>query len=242
MLYSSIYSVILSSIINVCKRYGWIILNKLINKRKYSTRKKVLKINNKYSYKKSNQKILSYINDRYSPRNFLNKEIEIEKLDLIFQAARLAPSGFNNQPWRYIVVNKNSPTRKDLENSLMPGNGWASSAPTLIVCFSNKKFQSSANGIPYYIYDSALSVMSLCIEAEHQGLKSHQMGGFFAGKVRKALNIPEDYDILVVIAIGYEDKNLRITQKISEGIKNKIFKPRERKELKEILFYDYFNK
>jgi nitroreductase len=199
-------------------------------------------LNKTVKNKKNSIEILNYIKNRYSPRNFSNKTIEQEKINCLLEAARWAPSGFNNQPWRYIVVDKKSLSRKSLEKSLMPGNGWASTAPLLIVCITNKKFQSSANNIPYHIYDSALSVMNLCIEAEHQGLKSHQMGGFFSGKVRSSLNIPEEYDVLVVIALGYEDKNLKLTQKISEGIKNKLFKPRERKELKEIVSYNFFNK
>jgi len=189
---------------------------------------------------KPNKKLLPEIRDRYSPRKFKEKKIEKEKIDLILEAARWAPSGFNNQPWRYIVVDKKSKNRKELEDSLMPGNGWAKTAPLLLVCFTNKKFQRSGNKIPYHIYDSALSVMNLTIEAENQGLKSHQMGGFFGKKVKEALSVPDDYDILVVIAVGYEDKELWLIQKMGEGIRNKLFKPRQRKPIEEIAFYDDF--
>jgi nitroreductase len=185
-------------------------------------------------------KILPQIKNRYSPRKFFDKEIEKQKIKLILESARLAPSGFNNQPWRYILVDKKSKNRKKLESSLMLGNGWANSAPMLIVCFTHKKFQKSLHKIPYRIYDSALSVMSLVIEAEHQGLKAHQMSGFYPEKVKKALNIPEDFDVLVVIALGYEDKELKGFQKIKNNIVNKIINSRQRKEIKEIVFVDNY--
>ena len=186
------------------------------------------------------ENILKAISGRYSPKKFSEQEIETEKLNSIFEAARVAPSGFNNQPWRYVFIDKKSKNRDKLEKSLMPGNGWAKTAPGLIVCFTNKKFQKSANNIPYHIYDSALSVMSLVIEAENQGLKTHQMGGFFGTKVKEAVNIPEEYDVLVVIAIGYEDGNLNIVEKIRDKIINKIIKSRDRKKIEEIVYYDSY--
>jgi len=189
---------------------------------------------------KNSFKILDAIRNRYSPRDFLDKPVEDIKIKSIFEAARLAPSGFNNQPWRYIVVDKKSPTRKNLEQSLMIGNGWAESAPLLIVLYSNKKFQKSANDIPYHMYDSALSMMSLVIEAENQGLKSHQMGGFYSSKVKKALSIPQDYDVLVVCAVGYEASKLGMTSKIRNSILQKIIDQRKRKEFKEFVSRDSF--
>ncbi len=185
-------------------------------------------------------KILNSIRNRYSPRDFLDKPIENEKINSILEAARLAPSGFNNQPWRYVLVDKKSKNRKKLEHSLLPGNGWAKSAPLLIVLFTHEKFQKSANNIPYHIYDSALSMMSLVIEAENQGLKTHQMGGFVSSKVKKSLSIPLDYDILVVCAVGYESKKLGIKSKIRNSIINKIIKHKERKKIQEIFFIDEF--
>jgi nitroreductase len=189
---------------------------------------------------KPNQKLLKEIRDRYSPRKFKSKQIPEKTLNLILEAARWAPSGFNNQPWRYIIVNKSHKTRAALEKSLLPGNGWAKTAPTLIVCHTNKKFQKSGNDIPYHVYDSALSVMSLVIEAEHQGLKSHQMGGFSKSKVQKALNIPDDHDVLVVIALGYEDRALKLKDKITNKIAEVIARPRTRKPITDFVKQESF--
>lgn len=180
------------------------------------------------------------IKNRYSPRDFLDKPVENRKIISLLEAARWAPSGFNNQPWRYVIVEKNSKNRKKLENSLMLGNGWAKDAHLLIVLFSNKNFQKSANNIPYHVYDSALSMMSLIIEAENQGLKTHQIGGFFSNKVKKALSIPSDSDVLIVCAVGYESKKLGLMSKIKEALVSRLIKQRERKSLDEFVFFDEY--
>ncbi len=137
--------------------------------------------------------ILKEIKGRKSILFFSEREVAQSEIDDLIEAARWASSDFNNQPWRYVFVQKKDTTRKALEKALMPGNGWATSAPTLIVVASSEKDRRGANGVPYHVSDSALSVMSLCLEAEHQGLRTHQMGGFFGEKVTKAVSLPEGY-------------------------------------------------
>ncbi len=190
------------------------------------------------------KEILSEIGKRKSVYLFKNKDIQKEKIDLLIEAARWAPSSFNNQPWNYIFVHKKDKTRKNLEKALSITNSWAKKAPYLIVVFSKKQDDTIYNGIPYYLYDTGLSTMSLTIEAENQGLSTHHMAGWKAEKVRKTLSIPENYDIIVLIALGYskEKKDKKFFDKLSEGLKEKVLRQRTRKNIKKKFFFERFGK
>jgi nitroreductase len=185
--------------------------------------------------------ILKEIRDRKSVLFFSEKKVSEKIVGDLIEAARWAPSGFNNQPWRYIFVDTAAESRKALEGSLMPGNGWAKTAPYLIVVAASEKDQAGANGVPYHVFDSALSVMNLVLEAEHHGLRTHQMGGFFGKKVAKAVGLPAGYQPLVVIALGYEGTPSSVKAKVSnalyEKLRQKIARPRTRKSPEENFFF-----
>lgn len=185
--------------------------------------------------------VLPAIAERKSIVMYSEKKLSKKVLDSILEAGRWAPSGFNKQPWNHIVVGKDSPTRSKLEKALMLGNEWAKRAPTLIVTCTRLKDQNTANDVPYAIYDSALSVQQMVIQAQSLGVFSHQMGGFWGGKVRKALSIPSDYLVLVVTAFGYESKSKSLYGKLSEKLREKIARPRTRKDISETVFYDRFS-
>lgn len=185
--------------------------------------------------------VLREIKDRRSVLSFAEDDVPTGTIGLLIEAARWAPSGFNNQPWRYVFVHRDDATRARVERALMPGNGWAAAAPWLIVVTASARDQRANNNVPYHIYDSALSVMNLCIEAEHQGLRTHQMGGFFAGRVREALGIPASQDVLVVIALGKEGRPSGLRGKLSnalyEKLRDRLAKPRTRKDPSENFYF-----
>jgi nitroreductase len=187
-------------------------------------------------------KLLKEIQQRKSPNIFLDKEIEKEKIDVILEAARLSPSCFNNQPWIYVLVNKKDKTRKELEEALNLANYWAKKASYLIVVGGNPKQDSTIHGTKYYLYDLGLSVMSLVIEAEHQGLKAHQMAGWNKEKVSEAVKLPEEIKPVVVIALGIEDKNPKTFTKLTAELREKIINQRKRKPINEIAFFGEYKK
>ncbi len=184
--------------------------------------------------------ILSEIRKRKSPLVFKSREIEKSKIDLIIEAARWAPSCFNNQPWNFVFVHKKDSTRKAVEKSLYPGNGWAKKAPYLVVVGSDPEDDCSTNNLPYYAYDSGMSVMSMAIEAEHQGLRMHQMAGYDEGRARKAADFPDNYRIIVMFALGYEDNPEKLWDKLTEKIKNRLSRPRTRKPAEELFRFRRF--
>jgi nitroreductase len=185
--------------------------------------------------------ILPEIRKRKSPLVFDEKgEVKKEKLDALIEAARWAPSCFNNQPWNYVFVSKSDSSRKGLEDALSLGNGWAKKAPILVAVAADPEKACKTNDIPYYAYDLGLSVMNLTLEAEHQGLRIHQMAGWDEKKARKAVGFPENYRVVVVFALGYEADIKRIFDKLEERMKDKLSRPRTRKETSENFFFGRF--
>ncbi len=150
--------------------------------------------------------ILKELNQRKSVRAFLPKEIESEKLDALWAAAQWAPSCSNKQDWHYYALI--GPARAKLAGVLAPGNLWALKAPLVLCVTHDTATEIKAESRAYGMYDTALSVMSLVVEAEHQGLRSRQMAGFAEEAFRTALAVPANEAPAIVIAIGYEDEKM----------------------------------
>lgn len=192
------------------------------------------------------KEILPEIKNRKSIVLFKEQDVEKDKINAIIEAAKLAPSSYNNQPWNYVFVSKNDSNRKEMEDSLIVGNGWAKKAPYLVVVGADPDKDTINNGIYYYLYDAGLSVMSLVLEAEHQGLRAHQMSGWEKDKLKKAVNFPDNISPIVVIALGYEETQEEsvkgVLNMINESIKKMIIKPRKRKEIKDNFFFGIYIK
>jgi nitroreductase len=182
--------------------------------------------------------ITSYpINDlakhRWSPRAFLDKPVEPEKLISLFEAARWSPSGGNVQPWRFIIGRSQDETWQKIFSTLDEGNQeWNSHVPVLILAIGNKISSWDGNISPVYQYDTGQSVANLSLEAMNQGLHVHQMGGFSGDKARELFEIPETFQPLTVIAAGYVGE----PGSLPEKLKQRELQERKRKELHEILF------
>lgn len=186
--------------------------------------------------------ILHELKNRRSPLIFDERDFEREKLQLLVEAARWAPSCSNNQSWNYVFVHKKASTRLSLEAALSRGNAWAQKAPYLVVVAADPDQDCKDNGIPYYAYNAGLSVMCLVIEAEHLGLRVHQMAGWDEQKVRQALGYPSNFRVVVVFALGYEADVRSIWDTLDERMKNKLSRPRDRKPPSENFFSESYGK
>lgn len=164
--------------------------------------------------------ILKELNQRKSVRRFLPKEIEPEKLDALWAAAQWAPSCANKQDWRYYAVT--GAARQKLAEVLNDGNHWALKAPLILCVTRDSSIEVKVESREYGMYDTALSAMSLAIEAEHQGLRTHQMAGFKDEPFRRVLHVPEGETPVVVIAVGYEGEEEEM-------------RPRTRKPIEEVV-------
>jgi nitroreductase len=135
-------------------------------------------------------------------------------------------------------VDRNASSRPALEEALAKGNAWAKAAPLLVVVAAREGDDGFYNDVRYYLYDCGLSVMQFVLEAESQGLRAHQMAGWDGDKVRSALAIPQDYQPIVVFALGYEGR----LEDLEPSVQEKERKPRTRKELREIAFQGTWGK
>lgn len=176
-----------------------------------------------------------------------SRSIEPDKLTAVLEAARLAPSAKNTQPWRYIVA-QDQAQRQALVKAMHPANFWAGSAPCLVVQLTKPDLGYHGNDKPYYLYDCGLSVMSLVIEAQHQGLKCRQIAAFDESAVKEILQIPSDWQVVIIVACGYvgdldrEKPGLlkRWGIEAFSRIESRILNSRTRKVMEEIVSYNSF--
>ncbi len=146
-----------------------------------------------------------FISRRWSPYAFSRRPIPREDLLSIFEAARWAASSFNEQPWRYLVASRDR--REDFErilSCLLQGNQtWAREAPTLALGCVKTTF--SRNDKPNRVaqHDLGLASASLTLEATSRGVHVHQMAGILPDKAREVFAIPDGFEAVTALALGY---------------------------------------
>lgn len=142
---------------------------------------------------------------RWSPRAFSDRRIEPEKMMRLFEAARWAPSCFNEQPWSFIVGVKDQSADYDrLFSCLKEGNRrWAGSAPVLMLSVAKLNFDEGGKPNRHAIHDVGLAMENLVIQATALGLYVHQMAGFDVGKARELLTVPAGHEPVAAAALGY---------------------------------------
>ena len=139
----------------------------------------------------------------YSLQRTLSPEQMKKKLNCMFEAARWAPSSYNNQPWRYIYAIHGTPAWKKLFNLLVPFNQeWVQNAGALLLVISSTKYEHNGQDATTHSFDTGLASMQLMLEATTLGLVAHGMSGFDAQAARKDYKIPQNFSIEAMIAIG----------------------------------------
>jgi len=177
---------------------------------------------------------------RWSPRAFADRPVEKQKLLCLLEAARWAASSFNEQPWRFVVVTReDGPAYEKAFNCLVEGNqGWAKLAPVLMLTFSKKTFTRGGKPNRVNVHDVALAIANLTVQATAMDLFVHQMAGIDLDKTRQAYNLPDDFEPVTAVALGYPgDPAL-----LPEDLQKPEQAPRDRKPLSEIIFKDQWDK
>lgn len=132
-----------------------------------------------------------------------NKTVEAAKLDAIIEAASLAPSCFNNQPWRFVVVQEKG-RLKALSECLAAGNDWARKAGAIAAVTGRYDLDCRLDDArDYALFDVGLAVQNCLLQAVREGLVAHPIAGFDAVKAKKLLGIPSDYILITLVIIGY---------------------------------------
>lgn len=153
-------------------------------------------------------KIHDLIQSRWSPRAIdPDKDVNNEDLTALLEAARWAPSCFNDQPWRYIVcvkANDKTSWQHALDCLVEKNQQWAKNAPVLILAVAMENFNHNGKPNRWAIYDTGAASASLCLQATALGLIVHQMGGFDAEQARTLFKLPADCTPMSMMAIGYQ--------------------------------------
>jgi nitroreductase len=127
---------------------------------------------------------------------------ETEMLTL-FEAARWAPSTYNEQEWRFLYARRDTPNWAIFFDLLMEGNQqWCRQAALLGLVAAHKVFQSSRKPNPVHVFDAGLAFENLALQGTAMGLVVHAMQGFDFGKARTVLAVPEDYAVVAMFAVG----------------------------------------
>ena len=174
--------------------------------------------------------------NRWSGRAFdATKKVSREQIVAMLEAARWAPSCYGDQPWRFLVWDKNTDEKAWSEAlaCIVPFNqSWAKNAPVLMLVCANAVFAHNGEANRWGQYDTGAAAENLCLQAEHLGLMTHQMGGFNADLAREKFNIPAEVTPMAMLAIGYAgDAN-----ELSDELKAREVAPRVRKPLGELFF------
>jgi len=178
--------------------------------------------------------VLPIFHQRWSPRSFSDREVSHADLAKVFEAARWAASSNNEQPWRFLVGIRNSPTHNKIHSALVGFNqSWAGAAPVLILGVANTKFTTNGNPNGYAFYDLGAASSYITLQATALGLSAHQMAGYDHDAARKTLEIPEDYVLGSVIALGYQGEPAALP---NQQLLERELAPRQRKPLRELVF------
>lgn len=151
--------------------------------------------------------VLEAIANRWSPYRFQPQEVEDEKLTRCLEAARWAASSFNDQPWSWIVAQRqDSEAFQRMLGCLMEANqGWAANAGALILTVTRPSFAYNNKPNRVALHDLGQAAAHLSLQAAAVGLQIHQMAGINLSLIRQVYEIPEGHEPQTAIAIGYPD-------------------------------------
>lgn len=169
-------------------------------------------------------------------RRILDDEHAIgeNEIEALAEAITLAPSCFNNQPWRITFVHELSVLEK-IRTALSRGNEWATKSRLILVIAAKREEDCVIGEREYFLFDAGLAIGELMLRATELGMIAHPIAGFNPGKVKEILNIPDDYIVISLVICGYpgtDDSLLSGKQKEAEKARP------ERKQIGEMLYRD----
>lgn len=186
-------------------------------------------------------KINETIANRWSGRAYdATKPVSKAQILSLCEAARWAPSCFGDEPWRFMVWDKNGNTEawQKAFDCLVPGNQeWVKNAPVLLLVCADTLFGHNQKPNRWAQYDTGAAAENLCLQAADLGLMAHQMGGFNTDAARSTFAIPEQFTLMAMVAIGYAgDAN-----QLSEDLKARELAARKRKPIADLFFDSAWN-
>lgn len=178
---------------------------------------------------------LELVKKRQSVRRYLPDPVEAKKLQRCLEAARLAPSASNSQPWSFVVLT--DPEIRDkvaakTYDRVLTFNRFVQSAPALVVFVIEKpklitQIGSSVKKLDYPLIDIGIAAEHFCLQAEEEGLGTCMLGWFRAKPIKEVLGIPRSKTIGLIVSVGYAPPGYRIREKT-------------RKKFEEVVFYNTY--
>ena len=170
---------------------------------------------------------------RKSPRAFSEKKITHAQLNILFDAARWAPSSMNEQPWNYIFAYRDDKGFNKFLECLVPFNqSWAKNSQLLILSIGKKFFERNNKPNKYFLHDVGAANSYLALQAANLGFQVHQMAGFDKQKTIETFNIDaQKYEPVTFIAVGYPAK----IEDIDEKLKKSETAARTRKDISDFI-------
>jgi nitroreductase len=167
--------------------------------------------------RKTDHPIHPLIANRWSARAMSGEPISDSEIASLFEAARWAPSCYNNQPWRFLYAKRDTPHWKLFFDLLVPFNqSWCIHAAVLGISLARKNFFHNDKPSRTHAYDTGAAWALLSIEGCHRNLIVHGMEGFDYEKARSSLHIPEEYAILAMFAVGKPGPKEQLPQALQE--------------------------
>ncbi|MFA5570833.1 MAG: nitroreductase family protein [Sphaerochaetaceae bacterium] len=180
--------------------------------------------------------LLSALEKRRAYRGMTKETVDKETLTRLAEAARLAPSSGNKQPWRIVTV-VDPEQLKSLGTALTDGNYWALHAPVLTAFVTNSSWSNVMGKREYASFELGMAAMAYQLQAVEEGLLVHPMSGFNEAKAKEVLGINDDESVFVLVAVGVKGD----TSYLGEKHLAQETSPRNRKDLKEIFAFDSWN-
>lgn len=156
-------------------------------------------------------KVLDVITDRWSPRAFDKQAVDYDKIHLLFEAAKWAPSSRNAQPWRFIFATREMPDYKVFLSLMTEANqAWAATAPLLVMPLAQviSTYKNRPNRLAFY--ETGMAVGNLLAQATGMGLLVHQLSGYDVERAKEILVIPTRYEPMSIMAIGYKGEPAKL--------------------------------
>ncbi len=177
------------------------------------------------------------IDGRYSPKAFSDREISDRDLDLLFEAARWAPSSYNEQPWRFLVVKKGEEGHAEMLEAMTESNrAWAVKAPVLILNLAHRTHERHGRTNPHAWHDLGLALGQLTVQASAIGIGVRHLAGILPEKARALFNVPEEYDVVSMLVIGFPGDADELPEHLREREKIRS----TRKPLSELVHFGKF--
>lgn len=188
------------------------------------------------AHRKPEYSVDQRILQRWSPRAMSGEEISEEELMSLFEAARWAPSSYNNQPWRFLYARRNTEYWDTFFQLMGTGNqSWAKNAAVLIVIVSQNTFDHNGEPSKTHSFDTGAAWENLALQGTWKGLVVHGMRGFDYEKAREVLQVPEGYTVEAMVAVGKPGQKEELPERFQEREK-----PSTRKLLAELVFEGRF--